>query len=46
MKRNKNLVTELALPKGSKLKIPDGLSEYLTQIDLAKAFAYFSEWQE
>jgi hypothetical protein len=31
---------------GEKITIPDGLSEYLTHIDLAAAFPYESEWQE
>jgi len=45
-KAKKNLVTELPLPHGKKLKLPDGLSHYLTQIGLAQKYFYFAEWTE
>lgn len=39
-------VSHLPLASGFTLKLPDGLSEYLTQIGVAKAFKHSSEWQE
>jgi len=42
-----NLVTELDLPMpGKKISIPDGLSEYLTKLGLARVFDYYAEWEE
>jgi len=43
---DKNYITEIPLAKGFILKLPDGLSHYLTQIGVAKNFKYSSEWQE
>lgn len=37
-------VTHLPLGQGLILKLPDGLSEYLTRIGVAKAFDHYSEW--
>lgn len=45
-KNNKNLITELPLPSGKVLMLPDGLSEYLTQIGIAQTFNYFANWKE
>lgn len=39
-------VTHLELGQGMTLKLPDGLSQYLTKIGVAKAFSHHSEWQE
>jgi len=43
---DKNLVTEIPLSEGFVLKLPDGLSHYLTKIGVAKDFEYMSTWQE
>jgi subtilisin family serine protease len=42
---HKGLYTELQL-LGQKLRLEDGLSEYLTRIGLAKVFTYESAWTE
>ncbi|EGU61525.1 Cyanase [Vibrio nigripulchritudo ATCC 27043] len=42
----KGYVTHLPLKKGMILKIPDGLSHYLTKINVAKSFSHYSEWRE
>lgn len=39
-------VTEIPLTQGLKLKLPDGLSHYLTKIGVAKDFKYHAEWIE
>jgi hypothetical protein len=44
--QNKNLVTNLPLPNNAVLKLPDGLSYYITNLGLAAEFDYFSEWEE
>jgi len=38
--------TNLPLSSGQVLKLPDGLSFYLTILNLAKEFDYWSEWNE
>jgi hypothetical protein len=43
---DKGYVTEIPLTKEFKLKIPDGLSHYLTKIGVAKDFKYTASWQE
>jgi len=43
---NNNQVTGLDLPSGKMLRLPDGLSEYLTQLELANVFDYYAEWEE
>ena len=43
---SKNYVTEVPLTKDFVLKLPDGLSHYLTTIGIAKAFKYASDWNE
>jgi hypothetical protein len=45
-KRNLNLVTELPLPGGSKLQLPDGLSQYLEVLNIARSYKYTAEWTE
>ena len=42
----KGYVTEIPLAKGFVLKLPDGLSHYLTKIGVAQDFRYVSEWHE
>lgn len=42
----KNYITNIPLAEGFVLKLPDGLSHYLTKIGVAKDFKYTSEWQE
>jgi hypothetical protein len=44
--QNLNLVTELPLGANAKLKLPDGLSQYLVTLGLAKKFDYSAEWTE
>lgn len=39
-------VTHLPLAGDKVLKLPDGLSHYLTTLGLAKEFSYYSEWTE
>ncbi len=43
---SKNYVTNLNMAPNVTLKIPDGLSEYLTKIGTAKVFKYYVEWHE
>lgn len=45
---NADHITELPINKnkGYILKIPDGLSQYLTQVNRAKEFYYTSRWEE
>jgi hypothetical protein len=43
---NKGYVTGIPLAKNFVLKLPDGLSHYLTKIGVAKDFKYTSTWQE
>jgi len=42
----KNDITDLPLTREFVLKLPDGLSHYLTTIGVAKAFKYSSTWNE
>ncbi|MCF6211631.1 MAG: hypothetical protein L3J88_08575 [Gammaproteobacteria bacterium] len=42
----KNYITEIPLAKDFILKLPDGLSHYLTKIAVAKNFKYTSGWIE
>ncbi len=42
----KNHISDIPLGNGFTLQLPDGLSHYLTKIDVAKDFVYKSEWQE
>jgi len=42
----KNDITDLDLTKEFVLKLPDGLSNYLTIIGIAKAFKYSASWNE
>lgn len=42
----KNDITDLDLAKEFVLKLPDGLSHYLTTVGVAKAFKYSSSWNE
>lgn len=42
----KNYITDIPLAEGFVLKLPDGLSHYLTKLGVAKDFKYTSEWQE
>lgn len=42
----KGYVTDIPLAKNMTLKLPDGLSNYLTNIGVAKDFTYVSTWQE
>jgi len=42
----KNDVTDVPLAKGMVLRLPDGLSHYLTKIGVAKEFKYGAEWEE
>jgi len=44
--KKKNHITDIPLTKEFVLKLPDGLSHYLTTIDVAKAFKYSSTWNE
>ena len=43
---SKGYVTDIPLAKGFVLKLPDGLSHYLTKIGVANDFDYISTWQE
>lgn len=43
---SKNHITDIPLAKGFILKLPDGLSHYLTKIGVAKDFKYTASWQE
>ncbi len=42
----KNHITDIKLTKELVLKLPDGLSRYLDEIGMAKAFDYTSTWNE
>lgn len=42
----KGYVTDIPLAKNFVLKLPDGLSHYLTKIGVASDFTYVSQWQE
>lgn len=42
----KNDITDIGLTREFVLKLPDGLSHYLTTIGIAKAFKYSSTWNE
>lgn len=42
----KSHITDIPLAEGFVLKLPDGLSHYLTTIGVAKDFKYRTEWQE
>jgi hypothetical protein len=45
--KNKNYVTDIALKRpGFVLKLPDGLSYYMTKLGIASEFPYKSEWSE
>jgi hypothetical protein len=45
--KEKNYITEIELkPSGFVLKIPDGLSHYMTKIGIAHEFPYRAEWSE
>ncbi len=39
-------MTEIPLTQEQILKLPDGLSHYLTKIGVAKDFKYIAEWHE
>lgn len=43
---DKGFITDIPLTKDFVLKLPDGLSAYLTKIGVAKDFKYTSTWQE
>ncbi len=43
---NKDYVTHIPLSGSYTLKIPDGLSHYLTTINVARNFDYYAEWTE
>jgi len=43
---DKNFITEISLTKEFSLKLPDGLSHYLTKINVAKDFKYTSTWRD
>jgi hypothetical protein len=43
---SKNYITDIPLAKGFILKLPDGLSHYLTKIGVARDFKYTASWQE
>jgi hypothetical protein len=45
-KQKRNDVTHLPLRGGKVLKLPDGLSHYLTEIGVAQEFAFYAEWTE
>ena len=45
-KQGRNDVTHLPLRGGKVLKLPDGLSHYLTTIGIAKEFPFYAEWTE
>jgi len=45
-KEGRNDVTHLPLAGGKVLKLPDGLSHYLTVEGLAKEFTHYAEWTE
>lgn len=42
----KGYITNIPLSKGFSLKLPDGLSHYLTKIGVAQDFKYMASWQE
>jgi hypothetical protein len=44
--QKRNDVTHLPLRGGKVLKLPDGLSWYLTELKIAKEFTFYSEWEE
>ncbi len=44
--KGRNDVTHIPLPGGSTLKLPDGLSAYMVDQDIAAEFAYWAEWTE
>ncbi len=43
---DKGFITDIPLAKGFILKLPDGLSHYLTKVGVAKNFKYISRWQD
>lgn len=43
---DKGYITDIPLAASFVLKLPDGLSHYLTKIKVAKDFKYVSTWQE
>jgi len=43
---DKGFITDIPLAKDFILKLPDGLSHYLTKIGVAKDFKYISRWQD
>jgi hypothetical protein len=45
-KQGRNDVTDLPLGGGKILRLPDGLSHYLTVEGLAKEFTHYAEWTE
>lgn len=45
-KQRRNDVTHLPLRGGKVLKLPDGLSHYLTTAGIAKEFPFYAEWTE
>ena len=45
-KEKRNDFTVLPLRGGKSLRLPDGLSHYLTQLGLAMEFEHYSEWAE
>ena len=43
---NENFITDIPLLPPLVLKLPDGLSHYMTKIGVAKEFDYGAEWVE
>src|SRR5215467_12285643 len=41
-----DIYTEIGLSSSQVLKLPDGLSHYLTVLNMASAFDHWSEWME
>jgi hypothetical protein len=41
-----NYITDLSLSASLVLKLPDGLSQYMVVLGIAKEFEYWAEWQE
>ena len=45
-KKGRNDVSHIPLRNKAVLKLPDGLSAYIAEQDIAAEFAYFAEWSE
>ncbi len=43
---DKGFITDIPLAKGFILRLPDGLSHYLTKVSVAKDFKYIARWQD